>query len=582
MKLWLWTVAAAILIASLASLPGQAAETDLRVLVDTSGSMKQSDPQNLRAPALRLLAGLLPKGNRAGVWAFDQQVVVLTPPGEVTDAWQAAARRSADRINSRGLFTDIGGALERALVGWEKPAENQRRGILLLTDGKVDISKDPFVNEQARARVLKDTLERLQRSGAVIYTIALSDDADYELLEKLARTTNGWFERAEDATTLQRLFLRMFEKAVQRDTVPLKQNRFTVDGSIREMTLVVFRRPGAAPTQVMAPDGSRFSQEALGPRMRWATEQEYDMVTVEQPTPGKWQVLADIDPDNRVMVVTDLRVELSPLPAQAMVGESLALGAQLLERGKPMTDPDFLKVLGATLTRRSEGGESQLRAMFDNGQPPDAVAGDGVLSADLDGLLRPGGQELIVRIEGATFQRERRHSIYLYPPPVDISLEARPDGGKRLLVRPIPGLLDPGTVEVKGLVVDPGERSMTLSLPREGEMGWSALLPRDGPPGHYTVSVQIQAKTTQNRAVNLTLPPLGYEMSPPPTAAAPTPVPPPLVSPPPPEESPWSWGAVLGLIIFNGLLAAGAWFGIGLWKERREALVIALTGQFEL
>ena len=35
------------------------AAPDIRVLVDVSGSMKTTDPQNLRIPALKLLAELL-------------------------------------------------------------------------------------------------------------------------------------------------------------------------------------------------------------------------------------------------------------------------------------------------------------------------------------------------------------------------------------------------------------------------------------------------------------------------------------------------------------------------------------------
>ena len=43
---------------------------DVRLLIDISGSMKQSDPENLRAPALDLIVRLLPEGSRAGVWIF--------------------------------------------------------------------------------------------------------------------------------------------------------------------------------------------------------------------------------------------------------------------------------------------------------------------------------------------------------------------------------------------------------------------------------------------------------------------------------------------------------------------------------
>ncbi|MDH5396376.1 MAG: hypothetical protein OEW97_08870, partial [Gammaproteobacteria bacterium] len=55
-----------VLLAVMISAPANAEQghsspiTDLRVIVDISGSMKKTDPKNLRRPAIRLLAGLIP------------------------------------------------------------------------------------------------------------------------------------------------------------------------------------------------------------------------------------------------------------------------------------------------------------------------------------------------------------------------------------------------------------------------------------------------------------------------------------------------------------------------------------------
>ena len=44
--------------------------SDVRVVVDISGSMKKNDPNNLRAPAVRMLVGLMPEEARTGVWTL--------------------------------------------------------------------------------------------------------------------------------------------------------------------------------------------------------------------------------------------------------------------------------------------------------------------------------------------------------------------------------------------------------------------------------------------------------------------------------------------------------------------------------
>src|SRR3569623_2340757 len=80
-----------LLLLGAASTAMSAAPSDIRILVVGSGSMKQNDPQHLRAPALRLLTGLLPDGARAGVWTYGQQVNMLVPLASVDAHWKARA-----------------------------------------------------------------------------------------------------------------------------------------------------------------------------------------------------------------------------------------------------------------------------------------------------------------------------------------------------------------------------------------------------------------------------------------------------------------------------------------------------------
>ena len=146
---------------------------DVRVLIDVSGSMKQTDPQNLRVAALKLINGLIPNGSRAGVWTFGRYVDMTVKWGKVDDAWRKQADLGADKIHSNALLTNIESALARARVGWEKPDAKTRRILLLLTDGKVDVSSDPIKNEKSRAKVLTESLSSFKSAAAQIHTIAL-------------------------------------------------------------------------------------------------------------------------------------------------------------------------------------------------------------------------------------------------------------------------------------------------------------------------------------------------------------------------------------------------------------------------
>ena len=139
---------------------------DFRIVIDVSGSMKQSDPQNLRVPALKLMNGLIPTGSRAGVWTFGRYVDMSVKWGAVNDAWRKQADLGADKIHSNALLTNIESALARASVGWNKPDTKTSRILLLLTDGKVDVSKDTAKNEHSRALVLGQEPACAQASGS--------------------------------------------------------------------------------------------------------------------------------------------------------------------------------------------------------------------------------------------------------------------------------------------------------------------------------------------------------------------------------------------------------------------------------
>ena len=78
--------------------------------------------------------------------------------GRVNDAWRKAADLGAGKIHSNALLTNIESALARASVGWNKPDPQTERILLLLTDGKVDVSNDPVKNENSRNKVLGASL----------------------------------------------------------------------------------------------------------------------------------------------------------------------------------------------------------------------------------------------------------------------------------------------------------------------------------------------------------------------------------------------------------------------------------------
>ncbi len=379
---------------------------DVRVIIDISGSMKKTDPENLRKPAVDLIARLLPDQSKAGIWTFGQSVNMLVPHKVVDQAWRDEGAKKAMTINSVAMFTNIGAALEKATEDYAAPATDYRRNIILLTDGVVDISKEAVVNLNERKRILTELLPRLKDSDYRIHTIALSADADSELMKKLSIATDGVYEVADTADELMSTFLRIFDQAVPAERVPLDENGFLVDASIKEFTALIFRNAEVPATIIIAPDGHEYSGTDPQRSVNWYRTDKYDLITVQQPLAGQWKIKTEMAPGSRVTVVSNLQLVVAPLKSNITPGQSLALTYSFQENGQTITNQDFLKLLsGKALISTADSPEVTTVDLSS------VALADGVFHHELKGFEKKGEYDINIVIDGKTFKREFVHHL---------------------------------------------------------------------------------------------------------------------------------------------------------------------------
>ena len=383
-------------------LPGA---VDVRIIVDISGSMKQNDPQNLRRPAVRLLARLLPDGATSGVWTFGQYVNMLVPHREVNDAWRDMAIAQSDAINSVAMRTNLGAAIETASDGYFTGGILSNTHFIVLTDGKVDISRNPSANKAEANRILDTLVPPLKQQGARFHAVALSAEADTEFLRKLASDSNGSFHVAENADDLSRAFLDAFNAAVPQEQTPIDDDGFMVDAGVTEYTALIFwgdNETSANRTLALkAPGAAAATLQQHPDNIRWAREPGYDLITVTDPVAGRWSLDGQLGEGSRVSVVSDLRMIVSPIPGMFSIEEPLAIRVGLFDGDEPITNADFLSVLTVNLTLAKEDGRSGTKVLSEQGPPADGVYRDNIAE-----LPTAGQYQVIVEARSSTFARK--------------------------------------------------------------------------------------------------------------------------------------------------------------------------------
>ncbi|MCP3674777.1 MAG: VWA domain-containing protein [Gammaproteobacteria bacterium] len=475
--------------------------SDVRVLVDISGSMKKNDPDNLRIPAVQLMSNLLPPDSHAGIWTFGEYVNMLVPIGPVDNQWKKSAVESVKKINSLGMFTNIGGAMEKASFGWMKPDLSIKRSLILLTDGVVDVSKNPSKNAAARRKVLNELLPKYKEAGITIHTIALSGDADEKLLSKMAAETDGWYQKVVNASELQKVFLKIFEQATERDSVPLKDNRFSIDDQIEEFSVLIFKNKDSKPTLLEQPDGENYDAGSDSARITWFESAVYDLITVNMPMVGEWRVHAEMDPDNRVLIVSNLKLKSTTLPNNLLANEKFNFNINLTQEDETITQQDFLKLLSIEVEVRDNDGETASFVLLDDGNDVDKKALDGIYSIELTAPSNAGIAQISAWVESPTFQRMRQQAMNIFESPVSVKEVISEDVNTphKIIFTPVGDVSKADSLDIQVNAQLPDGQQ--ILKPAELDKGYNRAieLPVVEAGGNYQIQLTISGETPAGR-----------------------------------------------------------------------------------
>ena len=384
---------------------------DFRVLVDVSGSMKQSDPNDMRKPAVELLIRLAPDRSLVGIWTFGQQVDILAPYRSVSGNWRKFSSSQVDQIHSSAMRTNIGLALEMVLIEEHFPVSERRSGIgrtvLLLTDGLVDISPDIRINEKERSRILKELLPKLKNTGLTIHTIALSANADQELLKQLSLATDGIFFIAENADQLTSVFLSVFDLSFPVNRIPIDNGGFLIDSGVDEFTLLVMGGDHAS-LQLKNPlDLSINSNNDLS-HVNWFSSSDYSLVTIQKPEIGQWFVDKGLSQQTRISIVSNVSLRLSDIANNIYPRSSVVVDAVLSESGRPIDEQNLIKLMVLDYQLKTPSGdiiEGNFSLLDQNKALYQAAFGD---------LSQSGSYQLTVTARTDTFQRQQIKSFIVH------------------------------------------------------------------------------------------------------------------------------------------------------------------------
>src|SRR5690606_30559088 len=272
--------------------------------------------------------------------------------------------------------------------------------------------KDPAENQAATERLLRQIVPRLRERAVTVHTIALSKQADRELMQRLAVDTGGLFTLAETPEKLNQAFLQVFDAAAPAEQVPMQGSQFQVDSAIDELTALIFHK-GEKSVALKMPDGKTMTEASKTDNVNWFKGQGFDLITIKKPAPGQWMVDSEFEPGTRVTIVSDLNLAMTRLPESLFINNDAAVTAALKEKDQVLTRTDLLKLVSfkANIVRRGDGKEWHLDLIGTGAADTATPASDGYYRAALPMLKEVGSYDVAIDVDGKTFQRSQRQSL---------------------------------------------------------------------------------------------------------------------------------------------------------------------------
>ncbi|KGJ87735.1 TIGR03503 family protein [Colwellia psychrerythraea] len=300
--------------------------------------------------------------------------------------------------------------------------------------------------------------------------------------------------------------------------VPYFDNRFRLDANLDEITLIFYRKSGSKPIILIRPDGSKIRVNKFDhDKVQWFDDSTFDMIKIKKPMPGPWQAVGDILPNSQILVVSDVKIAVEPLPELAFSGETLKVEGRLFNGDEAIESPHFKKVVKLDVNFYSTnnslydnfGADAiKVTSFRDDGRALDEYANDNTFTGEFILDFAPGEWQPVYLVKLPMATRELRQTpILLKKTPVEMSVVKSEDSDKphQVILTIDPSYVDPNSLVFQGKFTFPDRQLEPFSIMESvGETRTTNITNTE--PGIYRINVSAFGKTITGREFRLVVP----------------------------------------------------------------------------
>ena len=272
---------------------------DIVFVIDDSGSMRYSDPEQLSAEAVSQFMDILPEeGDQIGIVTYGLDAEESTSLRKIRGNSDKEEIKQFVKLSLKqdSMWTDTAAGLMKAteyLDEFKDPAHSQM--IILITDGHNDFGTTGRTETDSN-EVLKKVISKGYQINTIGLTLSAEEDKEY--IHKIAQQTGGETYFPEKAEELSEVFLDIQAGALKGDVIKRKltmgdnepaQLKFNIPEGVFE-TNIQFSYSGEVVCNITNPLGTDVTSDASVSKGK-----SYTNIKLIEPESGEWIMTADGD-----------------------------------------------------------------------------------------------------------------------------------------------------------------------------------------------------------------------------------------------------------------------------------------------
>ena len=384
-------------------------KVDVVFVVDSSKSMKTSDPQGLTAEAMKMFIDMCHiKGDKGGMVAYSGNIINESTLNYMNTEADKAALKNTLASLELGDWTDTGLGLNRAVSILRAGHDADHKPvIILLSDGKNDPQRDKTASQDDLAAAINEA----KAQSFPVYTIGLNADGtvDENQLKLISSETNGKNFITNNANDLPQILREIYAENSRLKIS--QQNTITGNGLFQDVAINIpdsnnveanITLLSSNPVELKLTDINGNSVSIPSENIIYSKSNRYSMLKLVSPAKGNWTLSVKGNSGDRIDISLisnyDFKTVMGINPETNIYkGDKVAVSAHMESNGQKLEQDEFYSTLKATLNVKNlENGQTQGIEMIRNGNSFGAEVA----------IPDENSYELTAKIEGAGFTRE--------------------------------------------------------------------------------------------------------------------------------------------------------------------------------